>query len=63
MERNGIYRRRRRPSRVRGVPSGVLKEGGEIVRRVVQLTTLVDPYVKVDVSNIGGKYVRQYDSW
>jgi hypothetical protein len=40
------------------VPNGVLKEGSKVVRRVVQLAMLLDPYVEVDVSsNIGTKYV------
>jgi hypothetical protein len=58
VEGSGIHRRRRRPRGVCGVESGVLKEGGKVVRRVVQLATLLDPFVKVDVSNnIGTKYV------
>ena len=42
----------------RGVPSGVLKDGSKVIRRVVQLASLLDPKVKVDMSgNIGTKCV------
>ena len=35
VEGSGVFRRRRRPTGMCGVPSGVLKEGSKLVRRVV----------------------------
>ena len=40
------------------MPSGVLKEVSKVMRRVVQFASLLDPWVKVDMSaNIGSKCV------